>query len=253
MATIDINLGSFDLNSTNSIAVADIKLDLARSLKQSDLAKVDGSVIPISKRKSITAKVNGTIKGTDYTDLRTKVDALLAALEDDAEQKLTLDDGRFLYVQFTNFSQGWRNFRTLMSFSFNLVASDPFWYSQTLNADTRDPTSGVSYNLTNAGNAPARVKTTVRNHSGSTITDNIKIENVTTGEIWQFEGSLLNNKLLVLSNRVDIDYVLFQNDGVNAEAYFYGDLLSMNPGVNALKYTGPANVEVKTEWRDSWF
>lgn len=252
MANIDIDLGSFDLSSSNGIAVADIKFSVARQLRQSELVGANGSVIPIANRKSIQAQVSLSVKGSDYTDLRSKVDALLSALEQTSYQKLTLDDERFLMVQYSNPNYSWKNFRTLAIFSFTLTAPDPFWYSETLQSDTRTPTSGVAYNWTNNGNARTRAKLTLTNKSGSTITDNIKFENVTTGEVFEFEGALLNNKALIVNNRVDSEDVVITNDGVDCNGEFYGDLITLNPGTNSLKYTGAASVEVKIEDRDAW-
>lgn len=252
MANIDIDLGAFDLSSANGIAVADIKFSLAKTLRQAELVGSHGSVIPIANRKSIQAQVSLSIKGSDYTDLRSKMDAVLNALEQTSEQKLTLDDERFLMVQYSNPSWSWRNFRSLAALSFVLTASDPFWYSETLQADTRTPTSGVAYNVTNNGNARTRAKLTLTNNSGSTITDNMKFENVTTGEIFEFAGGVLTTKSLIVNNRVDASEVVITNDGVNANGDFYGDLITLNPGVNSLKYTGAASVQVKTEHRDAW-
>jgi len=252
MANIDIDLGSFDLSSANGVAVSDIKFSLAKTLRQSELVGGHGSVIPNATRKSIQAQVSLTVKGSDYTDLRSKMDAIFNALEQTSEQKLTLDDERFLMVQYSGLSWSWKNFRVLAGLSFVLTAPDPFWYSEALQSDTRTPTSTVAYNWTNNGNASTRAKLILTNGSGSTITDAIKFENVTNGQIFEFEGSLLDTKSLIVNNRVDADEVEISNDGVACEGEFYGDLITLNPGVNSLKYTGTAGVEVTISHRDAW-
>lgn len=158
---IDIDIGTFNLDTTNDIAIKDINIKVARAVSQADLAKFHGSVIPIGKRKSITVQIKGTIIGSDYDDLRSNLDALKAAMESVSEQKLTLDDDRFLMVQYSGFSYSYATLRTFADFSFDLIASDPLWLSETLSEDKRIPTSGVGYTIANAGNAPTRAKITI--------------------------------------------------------------------------------------------
>ena len=43
---IDINIGTFNLDETNNIAIADIDIKVAKAISQSALAKSHGSVIP---------------------------------------------------------------------------------------------------------------------------------------------------------------------------------------------------------------
>lgn len=253
MASIDLDLGSYDLSSTNSVAVADIKFNLAKAIKQTDLAKLDGSVIPIGKRKSITASIQGTIRGADYTALRTNIDALKAALEQTSEQKLTLDDERFLMVQYSAFSYGWKNFRTLATYNFSLLASDPFWLSETLYSVTQSPNSGTGFTVANSGNAATRAKVTITNGSGGTITDDIALENATTGERFEIEDALLNTKALVVNNRVDTQDISILNDGSQVIGWF-GDVLTLAVGNNTIKLYSAAcpNVSVKVEYHYAW-
>lgn len=254
MANITIDLGTFNLNSTNSIAVADINYKVAKSLSQKQLVKEDGSVIPIARRKSISVPVKGKIKGSDYTDLRGKIDALLAALEASGEQKLTLDDERYIMAQYSGVSVSWVHFRTLASFSFTMTASDPFWYSETLTTDTENPTTAVGYTINNPGNAKSRAKVTITNNSGSGITDDIKLENVTQNEVFEFEGTIANTKALVVNNRMDQQTITILNDGVRANGSFYGVPITLAPGDNTFKLTsgGAPNVEVKVEFRPAY-
>src|SRR5262245_3754065 len=105
---IDINIGTFDLDdATNSVAIADINVSVAKSIQEFALPKYHGSVVPLGKRKSLRIRIHGTVKGTEYDNLRTKLDNLKAAFESDYDQKLTLDDDRFLKVQYANFASAW--------------------------------------------------------------------------------------------------------------------------------------------------
>ncbi|MBI4430712.1 MAG: phage tail family protein [Candidatus Omnitrophica bacterium] len=250
---IDINIGSFNLDETNQIAVADIDIKVAKAISQSSLAKSHGSVIPIGKRNNLTVKIKGTIIGTNYDNLRANLDNLKAALEKDSEQNLTLDDDRKVKVQYSGFSYSYRTLRTFADFSFDLIASDPLWYNQAISNDTRTPTSGSGYTVNNPGNAPTRCKVTLTNNSGGAVVDNIRLKNNTTGEEFQYRGTLANTKALVVNNRVDDEDVSVLNDGVDDIKNFEGDFITLNAGDNTIVYTGAANVEVKIEFYPAYF
>lgn len=248
---IDITLGSFNLDTTHQIAISDINIKVAKAISQADLAKMHGSVSPVGKRKNITAQIKGTIIGTDYDALRSSLDALKAAMEAVAEQKLTLDDDRFLMVQYSGFSHSYSNLRTFSNFSFDLIASDPFWYAETLSEDERIPASGVSYVITNNGNAATRAKVTLTNPGPSSVTDDIQFENRTTGELFKYRGALLSNGVLVVNNRVDAEDVSF-NCLAEDIANFEGDFIFLNPGDNTIVFTGAAGMRVKINYREAW-
>lgn len=240
---IDIQIGTFDLASTNHIAIADIDLAVRKSVSAFDLPKADGAVIPIGKRMESTAKITGTIIGTNYDALRANLDALKFALEKTSEQKFTLDDDRFMLVQYRGFSWSYRAMRTFADFSFDLVASDPFWYAETATIDDRTPTSGVGYTVANAGNAIARCK--VKITAKTDLADDIKLENTTTGELFHYRGTLLDTKDLILNNRYGQREITLTNDGADALADFEGDVITLKPGNNTIVYTGgSADVEI---------
>ncbi len=118
--------------------------------------------------------------------------------------------------------------------------------------DERVPTSGVGYTITNAGNAPARVKIEVTAPGGD-ITDNLKIENTTTGKSFQFRGTVAGYTTLEIDNRYDTDDFQVLNDSVNEYTNFEGDFITLDPGNNTIKYTGTANAIVKITWRNCWY
>ena len=234
---IDINLGVFDLDQSNDLALEQISIKVAKSLSKADLPKAHGSIIPIGLRKEITARVRGTVVGLDYDDLRSNLDDLKNALEKTAEQKLTLDDDRFLMVQYQDFDYLYKTLRRFAEFSFTLVASNPFWISQILSSDTRSPASGVGYTIINNGNAPARIRITVKNNTGLSLADAIKLQNTTRGETCQYRGTLASGKSLIVNNRMDADDFLVTNDGTNDIKNFEGDLLNLSPGNNTIVLT----------------
>ena len=248
---IDINIGTYDLDSTNGVSVDDIGININKTVVEFALPKYHGSIIPIGKRKSMTLRVRGSVVSTNYDALRTLLDNLKNAFDDTAEKKFTIDDDRCIFVQYKAFSYSWKMLRTFANFSVELVASDPFVYSSTLNSDSRTPTTGVSYNITNAGNAPTRVKVTVT-AGGAAISDDLKIQNLTAGETMQYRGSIASGDELVVNNRVDDPDLEVTNDGTSDFPNFEGDFLTLLPGVNAIQVDCASMGTVELEWRDCY-
>ena len=248
---VDINLGTFDLDSTNNIAIEDVAVQINKSVQESALPKYDGSVIPIGKRKSMIIRVRGSVTGSDYDDLRTKLDSLKNAVEDTAEKKFTTDDDRQAFVQYRSFGYSYKFLRRFANFSAEFICSNPFWLSQTLNSDTRTPTSGVGYTIANAGNATTRAKITIT--AGlSAISNDIKIQNTTTGETFQYRGAINSSGVLIVNNRVDTADLVVTNDGTSDFPNFEGDFITLAPGNNTIVLTTAASPTVKIEHRDAY-
>lgn len=249
---IDINIGTFDLDSTNNVSISDVAFNIMKTVQEYALPKFHGSVIPIGKRRAISIRVQGAVTGSDYDDLRTKLDALKNAIDDTSEKKFTLDDDRQVFVQYKSFGYSYKTLRRFIDFQVEFIASDPFIYSQALNSDSRTPTSGVGYTIANAGNAPTRVKITVT-AGGSAISDDVKVQNTTTGETFQYRGSIASGEALVVNNRVDDPDLSVENDVDDDIANFEGDFITLNPGNNTIVFTsGASGHTVELEWRDAY-
>ena len=250
---IDINIGTFDLDQANNVAVEDINVSVAKSIQEFDLPKFHGAVVPIGKRKTLNVRIRGTITGSNYDNLRSKVDSLKAAFEGSSEQNLTLDDDRILKVQYRNFAYSYKTLRTFADFSVDLVASDPFWYASGLTTHDQNPAiSGSSFVVNNPGNAPTRVKVQVSN-SGSSIQDDCKLENQTTAETMQYRGTVAAGQNLIVNNRVDAQDLAVTNNGVDDIKSFEGDFITLNPGNNTVVFTGTSGTRVQLIFRAAYY
>jgi len=251
---IDLDIGTFNLDETNQIAISDIGRKIIKKLQQSDIPKSNHSVIPPAERSAMEIPIKGTIIGTDYDNLRTNLDALHAALESDSEQKLTLDDDRYIMVQYKDYGENIHgeseSIRTLASFYFTMIASYPIWQSETLYEDERTPTSGVGYTINNPGNAPTRVKVTITAPAGG-ISDNCQLANSTTAT-FKYRGDIAAGESLVVDNMVSQDDQLVENDGDEDWANVEGDFITLNPGDNTIIFTGTAGAIIKLEYRGAW-
>lgn len=250
---IDINIGTFDLAQTNNVAVEDINVSVAKSIQEFDLPKFHGAVIPIGKRKTLNVRIRGTITGSNYDNLRSKLDGLKAAFESNSEQNLTLDDDRILKVQYRNFSYSYKALRTFADFSVDLVASDPLWYATSLTTSDQNPVSiGTPFVVNNPGNAPARVKVHV-SHATATIQDDCRLENQTTGETMQYRGTVFAGQNLVINNKMDSSDLSVTNNGADDIKNFEGDFITLNPGDNSLVFTGVNGTRVQIIFRAAYY
>lgn len=250
---VDINIGTFDLDQTNNVAVEDINVSVAKSIQEFDLPKFHGAVVPIGKRKTINVRIRGTITGSNYDNLRSKLDGLKAAFEGSSEQNLTLDDDRILKVQYRNFAYSYKTLRTFSDFSVDLVASDPLWYAASLTTSDQNPVSvGTPFIVNNPGNAPARVKIQV-SHATATIQDDCRLENQTTGETMQYRGTLFSGQDLIVNNRMSSQDLSVTNNGVDDIKNFEGDFITLNPGNNSLVFTGVNGTRVQIIFRAAYY
>lgn len=251
--TVDIDFGTFGLDSSNDIAIDKIAVQLKKAVKQSVIPKGRGSVIPVGVKSSVGVKCSGSVIGTNYDDLRTNLDALKAALNSTSEEKFTTDDDRYLMCQYRNFSYSYEALRTFASFSFDLIASDPFWYSETLNKDETVTTAAPSQNMTNAGNAKTRCILTITADASNAIDDDIILVNSTLGLTINYSGLIAVTKSLIINNAVDQKDITVENDGTDDITNFDGDLPMMASGSNTwVLTTSTTGVTVGIEWRDAW-
>lgn len=248
---ITIDFGTLNLGATNNIAIAGISTKEKTSLKTHSIPKSEGSIAETMRRIALTITVDGDIGGSDYDDLRTNLDTLKAGLKN-GKQKFTIDDDRYIMAQLQNFSQKFEWIRTLSTWKAVFLAHFPFWLAETASNDSTNPTSDVTYNVTNNGNAPARVKIRITNNSGGAIADDIAFTNTTNGDNFRWTGTLADTKILEVDNRYDTDDFEVLNDGSDGHVSYEGDFITLDPGVNAVKYTGTTAVNVEIDWRDTY-
>lgn len=234
---ITIKFGGFNLASENNISVkGDINIKEVKSVKTYPIPKNNGSIAETAKRENIAIAVEGDVAGSGYDDLRSKIDSLRAALQNGL-QKFILDDDRYVMAQLKDFSFSYTVMMTLAQWSATFIAHYPYWLAESETVDDRDPTSGVGFTINNPGNAPCRVKIEIKAPAGG-ISDNIQIQNTTTGELCKYRGDVAVGKSLEIDNRYDTDDFEVLNDGIDDHANFEGDFITLDPGDNTIIYTG---------------
>jgi phage-related protein len=246
---IQLKFNSFTLDDGSTYLIDDFSIDENLSVPLHKIPNSEGSKAEDGERESITIKMSGSITGTNYDALRTSIDALKAALYDGI-QKFTLDDDRYIMAQIQSFSPKWKRLRTLFVWEATFIAHYPFWLAETATTDTRTPTSGVGYTLTNNGNSPARVKIEIT--PTASMADACKVENQTNGKSFQYRGTVASGKVLEVDNQYDTDDQQVLNDGADAIVDYEGDFIVLEPGENTIIFTGTASTSVKFSFRDTF-
>jgi len=106
--------------------------------------------------------------------------------------------------------------------------------------------------VNNPGNAPTRVKVQISN-SGSSIQDDCKLENQTTGETMQYRGTVAAGQDLIVNNRMDSQDLAVTNNGIDDIKNFEGDFITLNPGNNTIVFTGTSGTRVRLHFRPAYY
>jgi len=250
MANIQLKFNTLELDDTNNITISRIGVKDSKPVKTNDIPLIDGAIAEEANLSYKTITIEGDIAGTSHDNLRTNLDTLRAGLQ--GLHKFTTDDERYIMAQFKDFNYSYEHLSRFAKWSASFIAHFPFWLSETLYTDERVPTSGVSYIINNAGNAPARVKIEVTAPGGG-IADNCQIENQTVDKIFQYRGTISDYETLEVDNRVVTDDFKVLDNGVSDFPNFEGDFIYLQPGNNTLIFTGTANAIVKLSWRAAWY
>ena len=251
MDTVTLKFGSFQIDTSPTYAVSSFEEQETKTVNTYKIPKTDGSVAELGKRDFLTITVDLTVKGSDYFNLQTNIDALKTALQNGI-QPLSLDANRYINAQLSSLDKKFTNVRRLATFEAIFIAHYPFWLSTSEHDDSRVPTSGVGYTIVNNGNAPARCKISVTALS-SPIAANIGIQNSTNNLSFQYEGTLLGYNTFIVDNRYTSDDFLITNNAADDTPNYEGDFILLQPGNNTIIYTGPNGVTVDLKWRDTWY
>lgn len=206
-----------------------------------------GIIIPSSEHDSVGIKMTGKVYGATPTAARTAWDAFLQAIND-SEKDLYLYDDRFIRVFLDSQNHEYIAALRCVKFDISFSAQNPFHlYSQRYRSQQAIAASPTSFTVTNNGSAYSKPRITFL-AGGASITS-CTIENLTTGQLWTFTGTVSAGTSLI----VDFDAVTLTNNAVDSIASSVGDYpqFRLNPGANLLKFTG-SNCTIKVDWYDRW-
>lgn len=206
-----------------------------------------GVYIPNSEHDALTIKLSGKVYGSTATEARTNFDAMLQSLGS-GEKDLYLYDDRFLRVILESYDNEYIAALRCVVFSLSFVCQSSFSsFVQRLRTQQAISSSPTTFTVTTNGSAMTKPKISFV-AGGSDITSCI-IENLTTGQIWTFTGTVTAGDTLI----VDFENGILTNDSVDAIANSVGDYpqFRLDPGGNELKFTG-SNCTIKVDAFDRW-
>jgi phage-related protein len=245
---ISLKFNSLDL-SDGTYYISGFKFKAKSKIAEHSIPKSNITILEDARLDALDISVDGTVIGTGYDSLRTNLDALKAALRN-GEQKLTMDDDRYIMARLKDFDYSFVVMQRMANWSANFICGFPFWVAESATSDTTTPTSCVDYTITNSGNAYARCKVEIT--AVSQITDDCSFSNSTTGVGFKYRGTTAAGKTLEVDNQYDTMDLQVLNNGTDDHTNFEGDFIMLAPGDNSVRFTGTAGTSVKVTWRDTW-
>lgn len=216
-------------------------------LTKFNIPRREGVLINNVEHDALSIKLAGTLYGTTATAARTSFDAMLQSLNA-GEKDLYLYDDRFIRAYLDDFSHEYIAALRAMKFTLSFTAQKPFsYFVQKLRSQQTISSSPTTFTVTHNGNVFSKPKISVV-AGGSDVTTCI-VENLTTGQIWTFSGTVTAGNTLV----ADFENNILTNNAVDSIANSVGDYpqFRLNPGDNQLKFTG-SNCTLKVDWFDRW-
>lgn len=247
---IDLDFGTLNLDITNNINIESISIKEKKRSPIYAIAKADHSISETPRRSELQISISGDVAGTDYDDLLSNIDTLKAGLQN-GSQKFTLDEDRYIMAQMTSFDYKYVKLSNFATWTATFQAAYPYWLSESATVSDETPTSGVAYDVVNAGNAPARCKIVFTAPAGG-IADNLVFENITRSEGMNFRGTVAAGTNLEVDNRYDTNFFEVLNNGTDDHVNFEGDFITLSPGTNSVEFTGEAGTQVVITFRSAW-
>lgn len=222
------------------------KWDLSRKYNNSKftIPRRDGVYIPEIHYGEKTLSIKGKVWGTTATTARTAWDTFLQAMND-GEKDIFLHDDRFVRGYLVSESHNYIAALRVVEFTLQFVIPKPFTYYFQRTRLSQVITATTAFSLTTTGSVYTKPK--INFIAGVSDITSLQFQNLTTGEVFTFSGTVTAGQTLI----VDCEECTVENNGTDAIAYFTGDFAKLNPGVNALLFTG-SNCTIKIDYYNRW-
>lgn len=210
-----------------------------------------GSVLTRRRLEPARGALEGSFKRASYADAQAALDGLLAFLHPQPlKLRLHGGSGRYLVVYPEGLSDVDSSIARLARFRVALVAPDPLWVGSGASDGPRSVSGTTTFNVTNAGNAPAGVTLTVT----ATNASRPKVENLTTGQTMELLLSVTTGNTWIANGRLHS----CERNGVPSNdalgnAFLVGGF-DLAPGVNEIRVSRLAgSYNLKLDWVTRWY
>ena len=248
-----------DLSTTIITSYADIGTwkTTNKYISQSySVPRREGTKVPNMRIDSKGLSADAMIVGTTVTAKRSSYDALMKAINayikkpnGDAELKnLYFYDDRYYkcFVEAADPDEIAAGRVSNLKLKFNIP--EPFMWAVNKTRTTQALSGTTSFTVTNAGSAISYPKITVTNDSSNI--SSLTIENLTTGQKFNYSGSIVTADALV----IDTEKLTVENDGVSDLANVTNEVgIYLVPGANTFKVTGVVLGDIDVDWFNRWY
>jgi len=249
MNEITVKFNGFNLDDSN-YSVGKVDFSGKDTISAHAIPKSNETILEDVRRGALTISVEGMVIGSGYDDLRTNLDSLKAALRTN-EQQFIIDDDRYVMAKMRDFDYSYTVMGGVAKYKALFMIGFPYWRKNNATTDSRTPTSGVDYTITNNGNAPARARVVIT-AAGGVIADDCAFDNTTSGTSFRYRGTIAASGVFVSDNRYTSDSFLATNAGTDDHENYEGDFITIYPGANLVRFTGVAGTTVSITFKDTW-
>lgn len=229
--------------------------DNGLTIARAKLARADGARFLRGYRNEKRVVVRGGIYNGpfDSSDLRTRIDALRAALFGGPARLWLYDDRYYRCMQAETFPDHYvpTGFNRLADIEIAFSGPDPFQYSSATSTDTwNSPSSGGTRILTSNGNAYAWPTFTITVGGAGSQSIAYTLTNSTTGEAFTLTGTVAGGNVIVVNSLAKTVLI-----GTTDEmTLFDGIFPTLAAGGNTFTLTISTGsiTSIVTTWQDRW-
>ncbi len=210
-----------------------------------------GAVLTRRTHLPMRGSIQGRYRGADYAAAQAQLDALLAFLHyQPIELRLFGATGRYLRVVTEGLSDIDTRQGRLAEFRVPLMALDPLWLGAAGSDGPRSVTGTSTFNVTNAGNAPAPVLLTMT----ATSANRPKVENLTTGQEAELLLTVTTGNTWVMDGQLhSVQRNMVASNDAAGNAFLVGGF-ELAPGVNEIRATRQSgSFSLSLGWVTRWY
>jgi len=221
-----------------------------RRLSTSEIIRSSNAIIPAGKMNPAKIKVKGTISGGNWAGLRSVVRRLKRMLNL-GTQKIYIDDTH--YIEGVHTGLTYRPVtQDYAEFTANFDCRSPFWKQEWASYFSTSPVHAQTFYITNDSDVEVPCKIVMTGPAGTSAT-NFLFENVTLEQKYKYVGTLAQTSELIIDKGFQNynEYAVKIGTG-SVFSSFEGDLITLQPGLNALVYgSGEGGVigTIELYWR----
>lgn len=204
-----------------------------------------GLIIPSTEDGERSISLMGKVYGTTKDIARTNFDNFVKAFGK-GEKDLYIYDDRYVQGFLSSFEYDYIAALRCLKFQLKLTCQNPYSiFLQKYRSSQSISSSPTTFTITNNGNV--RIRPDVFFVAGGSSITSCSMENLTTGQVFSFSGTVSAGNTL----EIDCDNLIVENNAVDALGSFTGDFLYLEPGQNQIKFTG-SNCTILFDTRDKW-